>query len=107
MTKAEVCLWKYALRAGQMKGYSFRRQRPVLNYIADFMCLKLNLIIEVDGYTHLFEDTIEKDQKKQKVLEDAGYHVLRFSDDDVLKEINGVIGQIEKHIETLEIRNKL
>jgi very-short-patch-repair endonuclease len=46
MTKAEACLWKYALRARQMKGYKFRRQRPVLNYVADFMCKELNLIIE-------------------------------------------------------------
>ena len=38
MTKAEACLWKYVLRAGEMKGFQFRRQRPVLNYIADFMC---------------------------------------------------------------------
>ena len=52
MTKAEACLWKYALRAGQMKGYQFRRQRPVLNYIADFMCKELRLVIEVDGITH-------------------------------------------------------
>jgi very-short-patch-repair endonuclease len=38
MTKAEVCLWKYALKAGKMKGYSFRRQRPILNFIVDFVC---------------------------------------------------------------------
>jgi very-short-patch-repair endonuclease len=41
MTKAEACLWKYALKAGKMKGYQFRRQRPVLIYIADFMCMPL------------------------------------------------------------------
>jgi very-short-patch-repair endonuclease len=52
MTKAEACLWKFVLRAGMMKGYSFRRQRPVLNYIADFMCKELMLVIEVDGLTH-------------------------------------------------------
>lgn len=49
MTKAEACLWKYVLRAGKMKGYGFRRQRPVLSYIADFMCKELMLIIEVDA----------------------------------------------------------
>jgi very-short-patch-repair endonuclease len=51
-TKAEACLWKYVLRAGQMKGYQFRRQRPVVDFIADFMCKELRLIIEVDGITH-------------------------------------------------------
>jgi very-short-patch-repair endonuclease len=48
MTKAEACLWKYVLRAGIMKGYQFRRQRPVLTFIADFMCKELMLVIEVD-----------------------------------------------------------
>ena len=51
MTKAEACLWKFVLGGRQMMGYQFRRQRPVLNYIADFMCKELNLIIEVDGIT--------------------------------------------------------
>lgn len=49
MTKAEACLWKYVLRASKLKGYGFRRQRPVLHYIADFMCKPLMLIIEVDA----------------------------------------------------------
>ena len=49
MTKSEACLWKYVLRARQMKGYQFRRQRPVLDFIADFMCKELRLVIEVDG----------------------------------------------------------
>jgi len=53
MTKTEACLWKYALRASQMKGYQFRRQRPVLRYIADFLCKELKLVIEVDGITLL------------------------------------------------------
>ena len=52
MTEAEACLWKYALSAGKMKGYGFRKQRPILNYIADFMCKELNLVIEVDGGIH-------------------------------------------------------
>ena len=56
MTKAEACLWKYVLRAGKMKSFQFRRQRPVLNYIADFMCKELMLIIEVDGITDSWED---------------------------------------------------
>lgn len=69
MTKAEACLWKYALRARQMKGYQFRRQRPVINYIADFMCKDLMLIIEVDGLSHQFEEVIRKDKIRQEALE--------------------------------------
>ena len=54
MTKAEACLWKYALSGRKLLGYQFKRQRPILNYIADFVCLDLKLVIEVDGYTHQF-----------------------------------------------------
>ena len=50
ITKAEACLWKYALSARKMKGYQFRRQRPVLNYIADFMCKELMLIPTDEPY---------------------------------------------------------
>ena len=84
MTKAEACLWKYVLRAGLMKGYTFRRQRPVLNYVVDFMCKELKLIIEVDGVTHYDEHNRQKDDKRQKELELAGFTVLRFNDSEVL-----------------------
>ena len=86
MTKAEACLWKYALRA-KMTGYTFNRQRPVLNYIADFMCKELKLIIEVDGYSHTFDEVIENDKRRQKNLENAGFIVRRFTDDEVLRGI--------------------
>lgn len=89
MTKAEACLWKYALRAKQM-GYTFNRQRPVLNYIADFMCKELKLIIEVDGYSHLLEEVIENDMIRQRKLEDAGFKVIRFKGEEVLKDIKRV-----------------
>jgi len=72
MTKAEACLWKYVLRAGQMNGYTFYKQRPVLNYIADFLCKELNLIIEVDGITHLDKTIIEKDEQKENNLRAVG-----------------------------------
>ena len=105
MTKAEACLWKYALRAGLMKGYSFRRQRPILNFIADFACLELKLVIEVDGYSHFLEETIRKDRIKQQALENAGYQVLRFSDNEVLKDMRNVVMRIETFIEEWEVRN--
>jgi very-short-patch-repair endonuclease len=102
MTKAEACLWKYALRAGKMSGYSFRRQRPVLNYIADFMCKELMLVIEVDGLTHHWEEVVEKDRKKQRDLEEAGFKVLRFQDEAVLNDMNNVIRAIEITIEEIQ-----
>jgi very-short-patch-repair endonuclease len=102
MTKAEACLWKYALRAGQMKGYQFRRQRPVLQYIADFMCKELKLVIEVDGLTHQWEETAAKDIQKTHDLEQAGFKVVRFTDEEVLKNMNGVIEAIRCVVEERE-----
>ncbi|MFO0795194.1 MAG: endonuclease domain-containing protein, partial [Candidatus Brocadiaceae bacterium] len=94
MTKAEASLWKYALRAGHIKCYQFRRQRPVLQYIADFLCKELKLIIEVDGITHLDDETSEKDKRNARALESAGFTIIRFTDEDVLKNMSGVIQRI-------------
>ena len=102
MTKAEACLWKYVLRARSLKGYQFRRQRPVLNYIADFMCKELMLIIEVDGITHLDEKVIANDKVRQQRLEDSGFTVLRFTDDEVLRHIEGVRMCLEDWIDDVE-----
>jgi len=102
MTKAEACLWKYALRAGMRKGYGFRRQRPVLNFIADFMCKELRLVIEVDGITHTWEETIDRDRIKDEKLKEAGFTIMRFGDSDVLKNINWVIEEIDLKIEEIE-----
>jgi very-short-patch-repair endonuclease len=99
MTKAEACLWKYVLRAGMMKGYTFRTQRPVLRFIADLMCKELMLVIEVDGITHSYDEVIEKDAVKQEALEKAGFTVMRFTDDEVLHHIDQVRQRIEYWIE--------
>jgi very-short-patch-repair endonuclease len=99
MTKAEACLWKYVLRAGKMKGFQFRRQRPVLIYIADFMCKELMLIIEVDGSIHQLEEVNKNDKIRQKALEEAGFTVLRFTNEEVLKNINAVCSYLEDWIE--------
>lgn len=99
MTKAEACLWKYVLRAGKMKGYGFRRQRPVLNYIADFMCKELMLIVEVDGSIHELEEVRKNDEQRQKALEEAGFTVLRFTNHEVLTNIVWVQHFLEEWIE--------
>ena len=98
MTKAEACLWKYVLRAGKMKGFQFRRQRAVLNYIADFMCKELMLVIEVDGLTHHSEDSITNDERRQRALEAAGFTVIRFTNDEVLNNIIAVHNYLEDWI---------
>jgi len=101
MTKAEACLWKYAIKANKL-GWPFRRQRPIDQYIVDFVCLTLKLIIEVDGESHTNENIYENDLKRQKYLENLGYTFLRFTDDEVLKEMNGVIEVIKISLKELE-----
>jgi len=98
-TKAEACLWKYVLRASKLKGYAFRRQRPVLNYIADFLCKELMLIIEVDGSIHELEEVSKNDKIRQKALEEAGFTVLRFTNEEVLTKIDWVSGFLEEWVE--------
>ena len=102
MTKAEACLWKYALAKRQLLGYTFKRQRPIGNYIVDFVCLSLKLIIEVDGYSHQIPETEAKDRVRQEALEDLGFTVLRFKDRAVLNEIKTVREHIEGFIKKLE-----
>ena len=101
MTKAEACIWKYVLKSGKLNGYKFRRQRPVLNYIADFMCFDLMLITEVNGLTHSYDQVVNKDITRQKALESAGFKVLRFNDEEVLNDIenveNEILGFIDKY----------
>jgi very-short-patch-repair endonuclease len=102
MTKAEACLWKYVLRAGQMKGYIFNRQRPVLRYIADFMCKPLNLIVEVDGSSHDDPQVQKHDAFRQFELEECGFEVLRFTNDQVLHAIDSVRRAIMTKIKEIE-----
>ena len=102
MTKAEACLWKFVIGRRQMMNYQFRRQRPILNYIADFMCKKLMLIIEVDGITHQWEEVYKNDIVREENLKAIGFRILRFNDDEVLSDINNVIRAIEFYIKDFE-----
>jgi len=104
-TKSEIVLWTRVLRAKQLKGYPFRRQRPILNYIADFMCKDLKLVIEVDGYTHEFPAVIAKDKRKDSDLRAAGFTVMRFTDEEVLQDIQKVISGLENWIEEFESKS--
>ncbi len=74
-TLGEVLLWK-KLKGKQMLGYDFHRQKPIDNYIADFFCKILMLIIEIDGGSHDFEEVQLNDIKRQKKLEELGFHNL-------------------------------
>lgn len=99
MPKSEAALWKYILSNKIMLGYTFLRQRPVLNYIADFMCFELLLIIEVDSISHDDETQYVYDKKRDVALTEIGFTVLRFSDWEVLNRINNVSQIIMSWIE--------
>ena len=71
-------------------GYQFRRQRPIGKYIVDFVCLSLNLVIEVDGITHDDQLAISKDMARDKELSDKGFTTLRFSSWEVLNRMDDV-----------------
>ena len=88
-----------------MEGYQFLRQRPVLNYIADFMCKDLMLIIEVDGLTHQWEEVALNDFKRVQDLKVIGFTVLRFDDNDVLNHIDNVSYLIREYIIDFKKRN--
>lgn len=79
-----------------MLGYDFDRQKPIDNYIVDFFCNELMLAIEIDGDTHNYK--IDKDEFRQKKLEGLGVRFLRFTDEDVKKNNEGVAMAIEDWI---------
>ncbi|MBV6485696.1 MAG: 8-amino-7-oxononanoate synthase [Flavobacteriales bacterium] len=102
MTKAEAKIWNNLLRKNQCFGLRFLRQRPILDYIVDFMCPELKLIVEIDGYSHQFEYVYENDVIRQKTLESSGYRFLRFTDDEVMNDFNNVIRTFEIYLETIK-----
>ncbi len=102
MSKAEACLWKYALSKRQIFGRQFRRQRPVGKYIVDFVCLPLKLVVEVDGYSHQIPEREVQDRLRQDELQAKGFTVIRFKDEEVLTHINTVREVIEGWITKLE-----
>ena len=97
-TKAEIKLWCDLLRNKQMMGYPFLRQRPIGNYIADFFSKDLKLIIEVDGLTHNWEEQIIKDKTREEELNKMGFNIIRFSDNEVINDIENVNRTIQNFI---------
>ena len=97
-TKAEALLWK-RLKTKKL-GHKFRQQHPIDNFIVDFVCLSKKLVIEVDGEIHNSQK--EEDQERQLLLEEKkGYTVLRFTNDEVLKDTQRVVSKIEDMLKVL------
>lgn len=95
-TLGEILLWK-KLRGKQCYGFDFHRQKPILNYIVDFYCYKLKLIIEVDVYSHNFK--AEEDKKRDIELKELGFIVLRFQEGEVRNNLDIVLNSISIVIE--------
>ena len=102
-TETEIYLW-LKLKGKQMYGYDFHRQKPIDNYILDFFCYNLMLGIEVDGYSHEILEVHNKDIVKEKRMNELGITILRFSDFEVLRDMENVIRVIEFYI--LEFEKK-
>ena len=97
MTDAERHLWA-KIRMKQLKGYQFYRQKPIGDYIVDFFCPMAKLVIEIDGSHHLVGETIEYDRIRDDYLSSLGLRVLRFTNTDVLTDIETVVDSIRGEI---------
>ncbi len=105
-TRSEIKLWHH-LKGKKMIGYDFHRQKPIDNFIVDFFCNKLKLVIELDGYTHTFEEVVDKDELKQEKLKELGISVLRFRDEDVMKNMDGVLNVIRQFIDDFKEKQRI
>ena len=93
MTDAEQLLWQ-RLRRKQILGLQFYRQKPILNFIVDFYCPSVSLVIECDGGQHFTVEGLEADRVRDEALAQLGLKVLRFDNGQVLAEIDAVVEQI-------------
>ena len=97
LTYAEQRLWE-RLRRKQFNGAHFRRQRPIASYVVDFYCHEARLIIELDGGQHSEQN--EKDAARTRELKSLGFHVIRFWNNDVLENMDGVLERIAEELRT-------
>jgi len=99
MTHQEVKLW-LRLRELRSLGHHFRRQSPLTPYIVDFECRRSHLIVEVDGHQHGFDDHRRRDNIRDQELKRRGYRIMRFSNGEVERELEGVLDIIRLALET-------
>jgi len=97
-TPAESTLWEY-LKDSRLCGLKFRRQHPISRYIADFYCHQLKLVIEIDGSIHQLPENKEHDIGRTTELSEFGIEVLRFTNDEVIHNVNSVLSQISNFVQ--------
>jgi very-short-patch-repair endonuclease len=98
MTDAEIILWS-KIRMKQLNNSQFYRQKIIGNYIVDFFCPKYHLIIEVDGGQHYSDEMLNADRDRDETLRSMGLTVLRFTNVDIFKNIEGVVPRILENLE--------
>ncbi|NTW15694.1 MAG: endonuclease domain-containing protein [Candidatus Moranbacteria bacterium] len=96
-TPQETILWS-RLRNRRLDGMKFRRQYPIGKYIVDFVCLERKLIIELDGWQHGVGGGLKRDEERTQLLESEGYEVLRFWNNDVNGNLEGVLLKIQERL---------
>jgi very-short-patch-repair endonuclease len=96
MTLSEILLWQH-IKGKQLLGYDFHRQKPINEYVVDFYCPRLKLVIEIDGDSH--EGKEEADRIRQENLESLGLTVMRFRDWDVKSNVDGIVEHLREWIE--------
>ena len=102
-TQAENLLWLYL--KGKQSGYKFRRQHIIKQYIADFINLKYKLIVEIDGKYHFYDEQIIKDEERTRDLEQWGYTVIRFTNEEIFNHREEVIKKIKETIMAIDSHN--
>lgn len=95
MTDAEKIIWS-KIRRRQINGLQFFRQKSIGNYIVDFYCPKARLIIEIDGGQHYEDKALISDKSRDLELEKLGFKVIRFTNIDILRNIEGVLSKINE-----------
>ncbi|MDR0970192.1 MAG: endonuclease domain-containing protein [Lentimicrobiaceae bacterium] len=95
-TEAEAVLWLYL--SNKQKGLRFKRQHPIKYFIADFYCHKAKLVIEVDGGYHILPEQYEYDKNRDYELNELGLKILRFTNEQVLFDIENVMRDIEREL---------
>ena len=100
LTECERLLWR-RLRNRQLSGFKFRRQHPLPPYVLDFYCVELGLAVELDGGQHYDEAGQAKDRRRTDYLRQQGLEVLRFSNLDVLHNLDGVLAELLRLAGTL------
>lgn len=99
MTEPEKRLW-YFLRNRRLHGIKFRRQYSIGRYVVDFYCPSARLAIEIDGDSHYVDDAPQYDKSRQEFIEDNGIKVIRFTNQEVIENIEGVVQKITEVVPT-------